>query len=161
MRSCKVSQSSHFARPGRGESSSRDGALSPASVRSGPAWSTGLFSDVLCHHVNLQITNCNALILARCASVWLFFRVRPLVSLQRAWFGCFVIALISMVKFFPGVRLLVPHQVAWPWRFIFTLIALVQFSPSVLLDMSFEGEGCVAWIVAPYALVRFLPTVNE
>ena len=40
MRSCKVSQSSHFARPGRGESSSRDGALSPASVRSKPAWST-------------------------------------------------------------------------------------------------------------------------
>ena len=43
-----------------------------------------LFSGVLCHHVNLQITNCNARILARCASVWLFFRVRPLVSLQRA-----------------------------------------------------------------------------
>ena len=41
MRSCKVSQSLHFARPGRGESSSRDGALSPASVRSEPAWSTG------------------------------------------------------------------------------------------------------------------------
>ena len=40
MRSCKVSQSLHFARPGRGESSSRDGALSPASVRSEPAWST-------------------------------------------------------------------------------------------------------------------------
>ena len=57
-----------------------------------------LFSGVLCHHVNLQITNCNARILARCASVWLFFRVRPLVSLQRAWFCCFVIALIAMVK---------------------------------------------------------------
>ena len=51
MRSCKVSQSSHFARPGRGESSCRDGALSPASVRSGPAWSTGVVvdtADVVC-----------------------------------------------------------------------------------------------------------------
>ena len=45
MRSCKVSQSLHFARPGRGESSSRDGALSPASVRSEPAWSTGDVKD--------------------------------------------------------------------------------------------------------------------
>ena len=43
-----------------------------------------LFSGVFYHHVNFQITSCNARILARCASVWLFSRVRPLVSLQRA-----------------------------------------------------------------------------
>ena len=42
-----------------------------------------LFSCVL-SHVNFQCTSSDARILARCASVWLFFRVRPLVSLQRA-----------------------------------------------------------------------------
>ena len=42
------------------------------------------FSGVLPHHVNFQITSRNARILARCASVWLFTRVNPLVPLQVA-----------------------------------------------------------------------------
>ena len=43
-----------------------------------------LFSGVLSHHVNFQITRFNARKLACCASVWLFTRVRLLVPLQVA-----------------------------------------------------------------------------
>ena len=43
-----------------------------------------LFSGVLPHHVNFQITSSIARILACCASVWLFTRVRLLVPLQVA-----------------------------------------------------------------------------
>ena len=70
-----------------------------------------LLSCVLPHHVKFQITSLNARILACCASVWLFTRVRLLVPLQLACFCCFV----------------------------FTLIAIVQFLPGVPLDMHFEG----------------------
>ena len=40
------------------------------------------FSCVLLHHVNFQLTCANARILANCASVWLFARVRQLVRLE-------------------------------------------------------------------------------
>ena len=75
-----------------------------------------LLSCVLPHHVNFQFPSSNARIIARCAPVRLFARVRLLVPLQRACFCCFVI----------------------------TLIAIIQFSPGVLLDMPFEGGSSVA-----------------
>ena len=37
---------------------------------------------VLSHYVEFQVTSSDARILARCASMWLFTRVRLLVSLQ-------------------------------------------------------------------------------
>ena len=77
-----------------------------------------LFSRVLSHCVKFQFCNCNAWILAACASVWLFTRVRLLVPLQVAWFCCFV----------------------------FTLVAIVKFLPNVLLNMRFEGGRLVAGI---------------
>ena len=43
-----------------------------------------LFSGVFPHHVNFQINSLNARIIARCAPVWLFTRVRHLVLLQVA-----------------------------------------------------------------------------
>ena len=43
-----------------------------------------LFSCVLPHHVNFQLTSCNAGKLAHCASVRLFSRVGPFVLLQIA-----------------------------------------------------------------------------
>ena len=43
-----------------------------------------LFSRVLSHRVNFQFYSGNARVLARCASVWLFSRVRLLVPLQVA-----------------------------------------------------------------------------
>ena len=43
-----------------------------------------LFSGVLSHHVNFQMNSLDARILAACASMWLFSRVRPLVLLQVA-----------------------------------------------------------------------------
>ena len=71
---------------------------------------------MLSHYVEFQLTSCDARILARCASLWLFTRVRLLVRRQLACFCCF----------------------------IFTLIAIVQFLPSVLLDMHFESGSPVA-----------------
>ena len=65
----------------------------------------GLLSCVLPHHVNFQSASSDARIIARCAPVWLFSRVCPLVPLQVACLCCFVIALIAMVQFFPGVLL--------------------------------------------------------
>ena len=41
-------------------------------------------SCVFLHHVIFQIASCNARILAHCASMWLFTRVRLLVRLQVA-----------------------------------------------------------------------------
>ena len=43
-----------------------------------------LFSCMLPHRVNFQITSCNARIPAHCASVWLCTRVRLLMHLQFA-----------------------------------------------------------------------------
>ena len=43
-----------------------------------------LLSCVFHHHVNFQSASFNARIIARCASVWLFTRVRLLVALQVA-----------------------------------------------------------------------------
>ena len=43
-----------------------------------------LLSRVHHHHMNFQITSLNARVLACCASVWLFARVRPLVRHQVA-----------------------------------------------------------------------------
>ena len=43
-----------------------------------------LFSCVLTHHANFQLTSCNAGILAHSASVRLFPRVGPFVGLQIA-----------------------------------------------------------------------------
>ena len=42
------------------------------------------FSCVVLHHVNFQITSCNAGILTHCASVRLFSRVSPFAGLQMA-----------------------------------------------------------------------------
>ena len=56
-----------------------------------------LFFCVLPPYMNFQFCSFNARILAACASVWLFIRVRLLVPLQRACFCCFVIALIAMM----------------------------------------------------------------
>ena len=78
MRSCKVSQSSHFARPGRGESSSRDGALSPASVRSKPAWSTDDIDDDGDWEV---VRNTD------CASVGVQIATRPILRYTRCRLG--------------------------------------------------------------------------
>ena len=76
-----------------------------------------LFSGlVLSHDVNFQINSLNARILAHCASMWLFTRVRHLVHLQVACISCFV----------------------------FTLIAVVQFFLDVLLHMRFEDGSLVA-----------------
>ena len=68
-----------------------------------------LFSDVL-PHVIFQVFSSNARILAYFASVWLFTRVRHLVSLQMACFCCFVFTLIAMVYVFPGVLLDMPLE---------------------------------------------------
>ena len=92
-----------------------------------------LFSRVLSHCVKFQFCNCNAWILAACASVWLFAGVSPLVALQSAW-------------------------LCW---FVFTLIAVVKVFPGVFLDMSFEVGRLGAWKVAMCAPVRFLLSVNE
>ena len=54
-------------------------------------------SCMILHYVEFQFTNSNARILACCTSVWLFTRVRHLVSLQFAWLCCFVITLIAFV----------------------------------------------------------------
>ena len=54
-------------------------------------------SCVLLHHVNFQLTSCNARILAHCASLWLFARVRLLVRLQVACCRCFILTLIAIV----------------------------------------------------------------
>ena len=43
-----------------------------------------LLSCVHPHHVSFQMGSCDARILARCASLWLFTRVRLLVRLQAA-----------------------------------------------------------------------------
>ena len=48
-----------------------------------------LLSCVHPHHVNFQITSCNARIIAHCASLWLFTRVR-----LRVGFMFTVIALV-------------------------------------------------------------------
>ena len=56
-----------------------------------------LFSCVIHHHVNFQLTSSNAGKLARRASVRLFSRVRPLVPLQVACICCFLFTLISFV----------------------------------------------------------------
>ena len=90
-------------------------------------------SCVLLHHVNFQLTSCNARILAHCASLWLFARVRLLVRLQVACFYCFVLTLIAFESFFPDVP----------------------------LDMHYEVGSSVACIVALCAPVRFLSSVNE
>ena len=63
------------------------------------------FSRMQTHNVNFQGTSCDARILAQCASVWLFSRVRPLVRLQCSCFCCFIFTLIAIVLFFPGVFL--------------------------------------------------------
>ena len=63
-----------------------------------------LLSCVLPHHVKFQITSLNARILACCASVWLFTRVRLLVPLQLACLCCFIFTLIASIQFFSGVR---------------------------------------------------------
>ena len=70
-----------------------------------------LLSCVLPHHVKFQITSLNARILACCASVWLFTRVRLLVDLQVACFCCFIFTLIALVQIFPGVHLDVRFEV--------------------------------------------------
>ena len=57
------------------------------------------------HHVSFQIARLNARIIARCASVWLFTRVRLLVRLQLACFCCLIFTLIALVELFPGVHL--------------------------------------------------------
>ena len=49
------------------------------------------------HHVNFQIKRSNARIIAQCAPVWLFTRVRLLVILQVGCICCLVFALIAMV----------------------------------------------------------------
>ena len=56
-----------------------------------------LFSCVLSHRVKFQPCSCNAWILAACASVRLFSRVRPLVPLQAACLCCFIFTLIALV----------------------------------------------------------------
>ena len=70
-----------------------------------------LLSRVRHHHMNFQITSLNARIIARCAPVWLFTRVRLLVPLQPACFCCFVFTLIAMVQFFPSVHLDMPFEI--------------------------------------------------
>ena len=65
---------------------------------------------MLSHYVEFQCTSCDARILARCASLWLFTRVRLLVRLQVACCCCFVFTLIAIVKVFPGVLLDVPYE---------------------------------------------------
>ena len=89
-------------------------------------------SWVLPHHVIFQVTRLNARIIAWSAPVWLFTRVRLLVTLQAACSCCIII----------------------------TLIALVKIAPGVPLDMRFEDGNCVAWKVALWAIVRFFPGVN-
>ena len=69
------------------------------------------FSGVLPHHVNFQCTSLTARILACCASVWLFSRVRHLVRLQVACFCCLIFTLIALVQFFPSVFLDMPFDV--------------------------------------------------
>ena len=65
------------------------------------------------HNVNFQITSCDTRILAWCASVWLFTRVRLLVRLQGAWLCCFMFTLIAMIQIFPSVFLDVPFEAGW------------------------------------------------
>ena len=62
-----------------------------------------LLPCVVPHHVNFQITSCNAGKLASCASVRLFPRVGPLVLLQSAWINCSIIALVAFVWFLSSV----------------------------------------------------------
>ena len=73
-----------------------------------------LFFRVLPHDVNFQIPSLNARVLACCASVWLFTRVRLLVPLQVACFCCFIFTLIAMIQLFPSVLLDMPFEVASP-----------------------------------------------
>ena len=56
-----------------------------------------LLSCVHPHHVSFQSYSLNARIIARCAPVRLFTRVRLLVPLQRACFCCFIFTLIAIV----------------------------------------------------------------
>ena len=59
------------------------------------------------HHVNFQLTRMNTRIIARCASLWLFTRVRLLALLQVTRCCSFIFTLIAMVLFLISVRLLV------------------------------------------------------
>ena len=70
-----------------------------------------LLSCVLHHYVNFQCNRLNARIVARCASMWLFTRVRLLVCLQAACLRCFIFTLIAMVQIFPGVLLDMPFEI--------------------------------------------------
>ena len=65
------------------------------------------------HNVNFQITSCDTRILAWCASVWLFTRVRLLVRLQGTWLCCFMFTLIAIIQIFPSVFLDVPFEAGW------------------------------------------------
>ena len=103
-----------------------------------------LFSCVHGHYVNFQSASSDARILATRASLWLFTRVHFLVSLQVAFYCCFVFTLIAIVQFPPSVRIDVPFEVGGIITRIVTLIAFVQFFPGVPLDMPFEGGRQVA-----------------
>ena len=104
-----------------------------------------LFSlSVLSHHVNSQMSRPNARILAHCAYLRFFSRVRHLVALQVACICCFVFTLIAIVQFSPSVRLDVPFEVGRIITRIVALIAFVQFFVGVLLDVCFEVGRPVA-----------------
>ena len=92
-----------------------------------------LFSCMLPHLVNFQISSYDAQIPAHCAAVWLCMRVSLLMQLQVAWICCCILTLIAMIKLFL----------------------------SVLLNVCFEVGRLVTWKVAMCALEGFLPTVNE
>ena len=62
-----------------------------------------LFSCVVPHHVQFQLTSCNAGKLACCASVRLFPRVGSFVLLQIACLNCSKITLVAFVWFLSSV----------------------------------------------------------
>ena len=83
-----------------------------------------LFSCVHGHYVNFQSASSDARIRAPRASLWLFTRVRFLVSLQVACYCCFVFTLIAIVQFPPSVRIDVPFEVG---RIVKRKVALIAF----------------------------------
>ena len=93
---------------------------------------------MLLHHVNFQLTSCDARKLAGCASLWLFSGVCFLVSLQFLCIYCFIFTLIAGEWFFLGVPLDMPFEVGSPVTRKVALCALVRLLLGVNEEVIFQ-----------------------
>ena len=119
-----------------------------------------LFSCVVFHHMNFQLSSLNEWRLAHCASVRLFPRVGPFVLLQIAWSNWSIITLVAVMWFlssvFPNVHSEMGRNIGW----IVALVALVRFFPSVNEEVGLQTASLAKWLVAVETIVPLATTVG-